>query len=181
MSNTNVSRKQYVIAYGDDDILHYNGLNSEPVGLLPEGLKKFTDTITGVDLLRMLSPNEQFRRSELVKGSRRQYLLLTRRAAARRVAKILNEKRYHSREDFRIIEIGSTPREVRPVKHWNIERRYRNTLGAKPTPWSEPETWSRGIETREAARRSAAEKTKIANAHDRDNWEYKFTAVPVYA
>ncbi|AHB12104.1 hypothetical protein Paz_07 [Xylella phage Paz] len=183
MSNTTANRKQYVIAYGIDDILHHNGVNSEPVRLLPEGLKKFIDAINSADLRRMLSPADQASRTEVTKAwSQQQYLLVTRRAAARRIVQILKAAGYHCRDDFRLIEVGSTPREVKPVKHWNIERRYRYVylIGGRKEPWSDPETWDRGIATRANAREQAELRTRETNARSED-YEYKFTAVPVYA
>lgn len=178
MSSTTVKRKQYVIGYRGDDVLHYNpDYKYDGVApLLPEGLRKYADVITGEDLVSLLP--EGPRRMSI---SRTQsFLLVTRRAAARRIMQILKDTRYHSHTEFTVIPVGEFKREVKPVKHWNIERQYRvRRDGGKPGKYSAPDVWSRGIKLREGARKQADELNK-AHAED-PTYQFKFRAVAVYA
>ncbi|WWO60283.1 hypothetical protein [Xanthomonas phage SB4] len=88
-------------------------------------------------------------------------------------------------EHLRIVEIGEFSRNVRPVMHWNIERKYRrrssNLLShkSKPGPWSQPDQWQRGEPLRETARAQAKRLTE--SFKDDPTYQFKFTAVPVYA
>lgn len=111
--------------------------------------------------------------------------VFARRAVARRaLRKIRALDRSWVRENgehLRIVEIGEFKRDVRPVKHWNIESKYRKrgkVLG-RARPWIESGVWSRGIQLREEARKIAADLTE---SHKTDGLhEIKFRAVPVYA
>lgn len=175
MSSTTVKRKQYVITYMSSDIAGHGTVTSERA--VPEGLRKFIDSISGDDLKVLLPVAEQVQRTDIYGTA--QYALITRRAAARRLVQVLREARTHGHDQYKLIEVGEFKREVKPVKHWNIERSYRDV--GKGNKWvHDTMPYARGIQLREDARQIAARYQQEYNAA-LPTRQYKFRAVAVYA
>lgn len=179
MSNTNVSRKQYVIGYKHDDLLHSTVKREE---YLPAGLLKFVDVVQGADLLPVLPIKAQTERRP---SMTQEYAVITRRAAARRIVQHLKATKYHNHDEFSLIEVGVFNRTVRPVSHWNVMRQWRTVDGrGKPLgKWSAPTEWDTGNATREEARSIAAARLEEHQKPGRllSTERVKFTVVPVYA
>lgn len=104
---------------------------------------------------------------------------VSRRAVARRIRDSLQAS-IGSYWSIRIIEVGDFSRETRPVKHWNIERK-RRLRGTREAWVADTAPYLRGYEVREQARADAKAQQDSWNDSDSDRYEYRFTAVPVYA
>lgn len=105
---------------------------------------------------------------------------VSRRAVARKVRDKLQASvgPYWS---IRIIEVGDFGRETRPVKHWNVERK-RRLRGTREAWVADTTPYTRGYEIREQARTDARDLQRSWNEEATgDRFEYRFTAVPVYA
>lgn len=178
MRNTTASRKQYVIGYRHDDLLHTSARSERHV---PAGLLKFIDVMLGEDMLPLLPVKAQTERRPSWAQS---YAVITRRAAARRIVQHLKATKYHNHDEFTLIEIGVFNRTVRPVSHWNVMRQYRTVDGrGKAGKWTEPTEWDTGNATREEARSIAATRLEEHQQPGRllSTERAKFTVVPVYA
>lgn len=169
-------RKGYIILYRSDDVTTTATLEGQ---VLPEGLTKFVDLITGADLRPMLSPEEQVQRKHIHDSE--VFALITRRAPARRIVQLMRERRVHGHDQFKLLEVGDFNRNVRPVKHWNIFRSKR--LIGKGNKWEhDVMPYARGIKLRDEARTEAAGYTdQWASRFGAATYEYKFTAKAVYA
>lgn len=118
-----------------------------------------------------------------------EYGVIARRARARKILAAANAdaSTWGYGYSFRIIEVGDFERNVRPVKHWNIERSHRNVdaNGKKVKvlgPWSKPVLWTTGYPLREEARAEAKALTELYAGYAVTTGEqFKFTVVPVYA
>lgn len=172
-------RKGYIITFDTNDHVHVQTLSIQIE--LPDGLRKFVDRIYGTDLAPLLSIGDRVKRSPVGID----YALITRRAAARRIVQLLNEQRILGRSDYKLTEIGVFDRSVRPVSHWNVMRQYRNVdaHGKALTKWGSPIEWDTGIDTRDEARRIAADQYEEHQKPGRlmSSERVKFTVVPVYA
>lgn len=170
-------RKLYVITYGDKDLLDTSWIGSPLLRKnAPEGYEKYTTTLTTEDI------PEHVKKGRVHLGNKT--MGITRRAAARAIRRaFINADQWgrpNREEFFRIIEIGDFKREVRAVKHWNIECNIRKTLvGGKPGKWMGYNTHHVGIPTREDAREKCAYLSEVSNYGD-PLFEYKYRAVPVY-
>ncbi|QEG09728.1 hypothetical protein CPT_Ponderosa_011 [Stenotrophomonas phage Ponderosa] len=176
MSNT---RKFYVIGYQDNDLLHTNA--QDPTchytapGMLPNGLRKSTGSITGAELVAA-----GFQLLDNMTGDKH-YLTVSRRAAARAIVAYLKRVKYHNHEEFSVIEVGEFNRTTRPVMHWNIVHystgKAKGTKGAK---FQRIGTAKYGIPLRIDARAEAKRLTEAAKS-DGSYYEHKWVAEPVYA
>ncbi|UFI08401.1 hypothetical protein [Stenotrophomonas phage vB_SmaS_P15] len=110
---------------------------------------------------------------------RRTYGAVSRRALARRLRDKLQAS-IGTYWNIKIIEVGDFSRETRPVKHWNIERK-RRLRGTREAWVADTAPYLRGYEVREQARADAKAQQDSWNDSDSDRYEYRFTAVPVYA
>lgn len=170
------NRKRYIII----------NTNTQP-GKLPTILSGGEDTVIGEthEEHALLTTEECKAMADKYDRGWHTPAVFSRRAVVRRALQKIRAldsrwSRNHA-EHLRIVEIGEFKRDVRPVKHWNIESKYRKrgkVLG-RARPWSESGVWSRGIQLREEARKIAADLTE---SHKTDGLhEIKFRAVPVYA
>lgn len=176
MSN---ARKFYVIGYKDSDVLHHDnsGANYAAPGNLPADLRQYVlpEGLTGSKLIEDhgLSLPDMSPTSD--------YLVVTRRAAARKIVAHLKRTRYHNHEEFSVIELGEFNRVTRPVMHWNIVHystgQAKGTKGAK---FRRIGTSQYGIPLRVDARAEAKRLTE-ATKNDGSYYEHKWVAEPVYA
>ncbi|WPK42319.1 hypothetical protein [Stenotrophomonas phage StenM_174] len=173
------NRKFYVIGYQGSDLLHHShpDCNYSAPGCLPHDLKQFVlpDGVTGSKLV------EDYGVTRGDVSPTNDYLVVTRRAAARKIVAHLKRARYHNHEEFSVIEVGEFNRTTRPVMHWNIVHystgKAKGTRGAK---FRRIGTSQYGIPLRVDARAEAKRLTEAAK-NDGSYYAHKWVAEPVYA
>ncbi|QYW01961.1 hypothetical protein CPT_Pepon011 [Stenotrophomonas phage Pepon] len=176
MSNT---RKFYVIGYKETDLLHHNdpSCNYSAPGILPRDLQQYVlpDGLTGSKLI------EDYGISREDMSHTGDYLVVTRRAAARKIVAHLKRVKYHNHEEFSVIEAGEFNRTTRPVMHWNIVHYSTGKAkGAKGAKFQRIGTAKYGIPLRIDARAEAKRLTEAAKS-DGSYYAHKWVAEPVYA